>query len=264
MRCVLRIPFPGERPRTEDTARVSAMADDDPSAAVQSLLRAVAGDPRPHELAGFREPLAHYRAAFPMSRPSVLKTWRTRMLSPIGASIAGLALALGGTAAAAYTGALPTPAQDFAHTVIGAPAAHPAATTSPSATGSASETPSATATATEGTSTKGPVGPDASGPAMFGLCTAWTAHQANGETANGKADDAVAFKNLAAAAGGADKIAAYCATILKSPSPTVVPGQPTAQQTSESTSHPTGKPSSLPIQARTDHPTGKPALPTKA
>ncbi len=44
------------------------------------------------------------------------------MLSPIGASIAGLALALGGTAAAAYTGALPTPAQNFVHTAIGAPA----------------------------------------------------------------------------------------------------------------------------------------------
>jgi hypothetical protein len=100
---------------------------------------------------------------------------------------------------------------------------------------------------------------------MFGLCTAWTAHQANGETANGKASDAVAFKNLAAAAGGADKIAAYCATILQSPSPTVVPGQPTAQQTPASTSHPTGKPSSLPTQANTNHPTGKPAtLPTKA
>jgi hypothetical protein len=180
------------------------------------------------------------------------------MRSPLGASIAGLALALGGTAAAAYTGTLPTPAQDFAHRVIGAPAAHAADRTSPSATGSASETPRPAATTTDSTSTKGPVGPDASGAAMFGLCTAWTAHQANGETANGKADDAVAFKNLAAAAGGADKIAAYCATILQSPSPTVVPGRATAEQTSASTSHPAGKPSSLPTQANTNHPTGKP------
>ncbi len=174
------------------------------------------------------------------------------MLSPIGATIAGLALALGGTTAAAFTGALPTPAQNFAHTVIGAPAVHTAATTSPSPKDSASsKTPS-------------PVGPDASGPAMFGLCTAWTAHQTNGETANGKADNAVAFQNLAAAAGGADKIAAYCATIQKAPSPAVVPGKPTAQQTSQATSHPTGKPSSLPTQANTNHPTGKPTTqPTK-
>jgi hypothetical protein len=100
---------------------------------------------------------------------------------------------------------------------------------------------------------------------MFGLCTAWTAHQANGETANGKADDAVAFKNLAAAAGGADKIAAYCATILQPPSPTVVIAQATAEQTTSSTSHPTGKPSSLPAKANTTHPTGKPVtLPPKA
>jgi hypothetical protein len=74
----------------------------------------------------------------------------------------------------------------------------------------------------------------------------------------------VAFKNLAAAAGGADKIAAFCATILQSPSPTVMPGQPTAEQTSASTSHPTGKPSAMPTQANTNHPTGKPtAQPTK-
>lgn len=185
------------------------------------------------------------------------------MLSPLVASIAGLALALGGTAAAAYTGALPPLAQDVAHTVIGAPAAHADDTTDPSATGTASETPSPTAT-TNSTSTKGPVGPDASGPAMFGLCTAWTAHQTNGEPAHGKADDAVAFKNLAAAAGGADKIAAYCAPVLNSPSPTVLPGQPTAERTSASTSHPMGKPSSLPTQANTNHPKGKAALPTKA
>jgi hypothetical protein len=175
------------------------------------------------------------------------------MLSPLGASIAGLALALGGTAAAAYTGALPTPAQDFAHTVIGAPAATP--TQLPRSTGAPSESASS-----KGTS----VGPDASGPAAFGLCTAWTQHQSKGASTNGKADDAVAFKNLATAAGGADKIAAYCATILQSPSPSL-PGAPITQPTTASTSHPTGKPSSLPTKASTNHPTGRPTtLPTRA
>lgn len=265
MRYLRRIPSPGVGPRTEDTHVGSAMAGDGPPAAVQPLLRAIAGDPRPHELSGFQEPLAAYRAAFPVSRPFVGRTWRTRMLSPLGASIAGLALALGGTAAAAYTGALPTAAQNFAHTVIGAPAAHPVATTSPSATDAvSSEAPSPTVTSptvttAPSTGAKPPVGPDAGGSAMFGLCTAWTAHHANGETTNGTADDAVAFKNLAAAAGGADKIAAYCATILQTPSPAVGPGQPTEHQASQATSHPTGKPSSPPTQANTNHPGGKPS-----
>ena len=179
------------------------------------------------------------------------------MLSPIGASIAGLALALGGTSAAAFTGALPAPAQDFAHRVIGAPAA--TATQLRTHTGTPTGDPSSAGT---------PVGPDASGPAMFGLCTAWTAHQAHGETANGNADDAVAFKNLAAAAGGADKIGAYCATILRSPSPTI-PGAPTTERAQTATGHPTGKPTTMPTtmptQASTSHPTGKPTtMPTQA
>jgi hypothetical protein len=242
MRFALRSLFPGQRPRTEDTHADSLMASDAPPPAVQPLLRAIAADPRPHELGGFQEPLAHYRAAFPTSRPSVRRTWRTAMLSPLGASIAGIALALGGTAAAAYTGSLPTPAQNLAHTVIGAPAAHPAETTTghPSSTEDRSSTGSPSAKGT-------PVGPDASGPDAFGLCTAWTQHQVNGASTNGKADDSVAFKNLATAAGGADKIAAYCATILQ-------PGN---------TNSPGGKPSALPTQASTDHPTGKPStLPT--
>ena len=186
------------------------------------------------------------------------------MLSPIGASIAGLALALGGTAAAAYNGALPAPAQNFAHTVIGAPAA--TATQLRTNTGTHAGDPSSAGT---------PVGPDASGSAAFGLCTAWTQHQTNGASTNGNADDAVAFKNLAAAAGGADKVAAYCATILKSPSPTN-PGAPTTERaqtstgkpdsmpTQASTNHTTGKPDSMPTQASTNHPTGKPTtLPTR-
>ena len=156
MRFALRNFFPGERSRSEDTHPDSFMASDDPPPAVQSLLRAIAADPRPHELGGFKEPLAHYRAAFPMSRPSVRNTWRTAMFSPIGASIAGLALALGGTAAAAYTCALPTPAQHLAH--IGAPAAHPVTTPTQDRSSTSTRTQERTATGT-------PVGPAASGTA---------------------------------------------------------------------------------------------------
>ena len=50
-------------------------------------------------------------------------------------------------------------------------------------------------------------GPDASGAARHGLCQAWLAGQ-GGE--HGKRADSTAFQALAAAAGGADQIAAYC------------------------------------------------------
>jgi hypothetical protein len=51
------------------------------------------------------------------------------------------------------------------------------------------------------------VGPDATGAARAGLCRAWQAGQG---TDHGRRTDSVAFQALAAAAGGADKVAAYC------------------------------------------------------
>jgi hypothetical protein len=50
-------------------------------------------------------------------------------------------------------------------------------------------------------------GPDASGSAEHGLCQAWSAGQGDD---HGKRADAPAFQALAAAAGGADQVAAYC------------------------------------------------------
>jgi hypothetical protein len=108
------------------------------------------------------------------------------------------------------------------------------------------------------------VGPDATGPDAYGLCTAWTQHQSTGTSTSGKADDSVAFKNLAAAAGGSDKVAAYCATILQQRSTSHPSDKASALPTQAATDHPAGKLSTLPTQASTDHPTGKPGtLPTK-
>jgi hypothetical protein len=50
-------------------------------------------------------------------------------------------------------------------------------------------------------------GPDASGSAKHGLCQAWSTGQGDD---HGKRADAPAFQALAAAAGGADQVAAYC------------------------------------------------------
>jgi hypothetical protein len=54
------------------------------------------------------------------------------------------------------------------------------------------------------------VGPDATAAARAGLCRAWQAGQG---TNNGSRADSVAFQALAAAAGGADNIAGYCADV---------------------------------------------------
>ena len=233
MRSVLRSPFPGERPRAEDVHLDSTMASDDPSPAVEQLLRALSADPRPHELGGFDGPLANYRTAFPKSRQSTRKTGRPSMLASLlgaklGATIAGVAVGLGGTAVAAYTGTLPTGAQNLAHTTIGAPAATPAATPKPKPSGKA-------------------VGPDATGPAAFGLCNAWTHHQANGA----KPTNSVAFRNLATAAEGEGKIAAYCAKIPHPGNSNKPTGEVTGKPTGKATGKATGKPSSLPTPTST-------------
>jgi len=157
------------------------------------------------------------------------------------AAAAVAALSVGGLATAAFAGALPAPAQQFAHHTIGAPAAHPTQTTGAH--------PGAAAT---------PVGPDATGPAAFGLCTAWAHAKAHGTHSR----QSVAFRNLAAAAGGASHVAAYCAAVphpgassSHSSHPTGPrASHPTGPPTSQPTPHATGKPTSHP----TPHATGKP------
>jgi hypothetical protein len=173
----------------------------------------------------------------------------TSLLSAkLAAAASVAAVALGGTAAA-FTGTLPAPVQKLAHTTIGAPAAHHSAPATP-------------------------VGPQPAGNAGSGLCTAWTHMKAHG-TATQKA---TAFRNLAAAAGGAANVKAFCASVIHpgpSAHPTGKPSHPTGQPSSHPTGqpsglptgkpspHPTGQPTSLPTGGPTSHPTGKPtSLPT--
>ncbi|QGN58560.1 hypothetical protein GKE56_12440 [Nostocoides sp. HKS02] len=221
------------------------------SEALERFVAAMTADAHPSELSGFDRPLASYRSAFPVSRPSRPTGWRRSMLSSLvgttlGATIAGVAVALGGTAVVAYTAAIPPSAHQSVHVPVGTPTTE----TETDATETATETADGTKTSSASGSAT-PVGPDATGPAAFGLCTAWTHHQSS----PGASKDSVAFKNLATAAGGEGNIAAYCATITH-------PGT-TSHPTAKATSHPgatshrngkgkgKGKPSS--------HPTGKPS-----
>lgn len=150
--------------------------------------------------------------------------------SKIAASaLAAGTVAVGGTAAAAYTGTLPTPLQESAHNLIGAPA--PAAvaavaaqttdtaTTDATATAEATETAEQTESETPSESPSGtPAAVDATGPAAYGLCQSFT---------NGGLDaSSTAYKSLTVAADGETNIATYCATVAS-------PGESASHRPSE-------------------------------
>ena len=172
----------------------------------------------------------------------------------LGATIAGIAVGLGGAATVVYV------SSNVAHT----PDTH--ANSNASAVPAGSTTPAGSDHPT-GTPTPGGVGPDATGPAAPGVCTAWEAGAAN---AHGKAMDSVAFTNLAKAAGGADKVASFCATVTApgasgdhaTGKPTTK-GKPDTVPTGKPATVPTGKPTTAPSGKPTTVPTGKPTvLPT--
>lgn len=202
---------------------------------VSALQGALTAPASAAELSGEQDALALYRTSSAGRTHAARRLWRPAVLSSALATklltaFAAGAVGLGGAATVAYTGHLPDSLQDTAHDTIGAPAAHPSA--SP---------------------TRTPVGPDATGPAAWGLCQAFNKTDAHGKAKqHGKAEEkSVAFRNLAEAAGGADKIAAYCATIPK-PS-----DSPDAQEPTDGASgHPTGAPDVLP-NGKQHH--GKPA-----
>ena len=122
-----------------------------------------------------------------------------RLLTGKVAAVAALSL-FSASAAAAATGNLPDPVQRDVSRVLSRVGVNvPTPNSKP-------DTPSTPTTGHTETST--PKGPDATGAAKHGLCTAYLADKANGKNPN-----AVAFKNLAQAAkdAGKETVEAYCA-----------------------------------------------------
>jgi hypothetical protein len=155
-------------------------------------------------------------------------------------ALAAGAVALGGLGAAAYAGTLPDSAQDVAHTLIGAPSGH-------------GKGHGKGLNKHNGNETGGPVGPDATGPAAYGLCTAYENAKVHGKAV----DHSVAFGNLAAAAGGVNKIDQYCDKI-----PRPSGAAESAETGGGATNHATNKPKVAPSTAPS-HPSGKPSsIPT--
>jgi hypothetical protein len=204
-------------------------------------LAELASHPAADELQGEYETLAAFRSQFgapgrahqPRHRPWLLS--RALLLKAVTAAAA--ILSLGGLATAAYAGALPAGLQRLAHDVIGAPtpAAHPAT---------------------------GPLqaSPGAAGHPGHGLCAAWVNAKAHGT----RKQRAVAFGAVAVAAGGPDRVTAYCAKAAHPATPPIHRWRPaptphrSSKPTSLPTSHGSGEPTSLPIPHGSGKPTAHP------
>jgi hypothetical protein len=130
----------------------------------------------------------------------------SKLLRVRTAAVAGLAaLSLGGVAAAA--GLAPTAAERATPATPGTPGGQAASAHGNAATLMHGPDTTTAATSSAGRSSDHATGPDASGAARRGLCRAWLAGQGDD---HGRRADAPAFQALAAAAGGADHVAAYC------------------------------------------------------
>jgi hypothetical protein len=173
------------------------------------LLAAATAPAAPEELAGERLVMAEF-AAVMRSHPPTLVPRRSavpRKVLTIKAAAAALVavLSIGGVAAAA-SGLLPdqaSPVADQAPATTGADAA--AHGLGKAAAANLGGSVNAGSAAGEGRASA--VGPDATAAARAGLCRAWQAGQG---ADHGRKAESVAFQALVDAAGGADKVAAYC------------------------------------------------------
>jgi hypothetical protein len=128
----------------------------------------------------------------------MLKTLFTARIAAIAAAVAVL---VGGVATAAATGYLPTPLGGHPAVVP----AHSSATAPPTPSTTGQTTNATTEDRTSPTTTGSPA------PSVAGLCNAYTAGAGSD---HGKSLDNPAFGALIAAAGGRDKVDAYCADLL--------------------------------------------------
>jgi hypothetical protein len=190
-----------------DTAERLLTTGRDPAFPELSRLYAAASaPPQRHELVGLDAAVAAFREAGRVGRPAA--TPRRRVLRPLAVAAAVTAMFAGGVAVAAETGKLPggggTPAGGEATTTAGAPASGTGATPGPSGT------PSVLPAPTGPGRTLSPTSPDA-----IGLCRAWDTRRRDPDGPPMKAE---AVRDLVAAAGGEDRIPAFCAPALAVPS----------------------------------------------
>jgi PT repeat len=231
-----------ERPRRMSARTAEDLLDraggDAQHPLLAATLRAAAGPARPGELAGRHQALAAFNRARQdpvvcQRRPSMIKTTLLKLLTVKAATIAAVVVGTGGVALAASTGAIPNPLNNHPAPAASASKSHPGAPDASARPGNADPSPS-----------------------LVGLCHAYTAGAGSD---HGKALESPAFQALLTAAGGKDKVDAFCTGILASAKPTDHPtGQPSEQPTEHPTEHPTGQPTEHPTGQPTGHPTGQP------
>jgi hypothetical protein len=181
-------------------------------AEVARLLAAAVAAPSPGELAGQAAALAELRAVTRARaaaggwRAARADTRRRRRTGLAVVVVAG-ALAAGGVAGAA-TGHLPGQVREAARTILATGGGEPPASTR---TGPRPAAGPAREGSRPGAATGGRLGPAGAGPVaspnLEGLCQAF--RSGNGAEQGGKLD-AIALEALARAAGGQDKVPAYC------------------------------------------------------
>ena len=220
----------------------------DPSLA--PVVLALTAAPTERELDGAASALAAFRAQVVQQRTGARRRamFATAVGARLGATLGGVAAGLAGVTTVVLVSAnassgppaqalLPTPAQ-----------ARPAAVSS--------TTGAPAATATE-------KGPDANGPAKHGLCTAWKARSKHGS--QGGADHSVAYQNLVTAAGGVDRLAAFCADVPAHGA--AKGGTGVGRPTGKGTGKPTAKPSKSKAgkaPGKGDDATAEPSEPTES
>jgi hypothetical protein len=232
-------------PDRQDDDLLAEVAANPELARVAFLL---AAQPNHRELTGLdgalREFRAHVSAPTPKRRrPSMISTL---VGAKLGATIAGLAVGLGGAATVAYVSANTPATPDTRATA----AASPTDAANGAAAGRADEAKDDAKAEGEAGKSGRAVGPDATGSAAFGLCTAW-----QGVAQHGKAMESVAFQQLVEAAGGEDEVEAFCAEVD-------APGKSEERATGKPAEAPTGKPDSIVTGKPTDAPTKPETVPT--
>jgi len=174
-----------------------------------ALLAAASAPAREHELAGEHAALAAFREArldqmAGERHPSMTRTAFNRLFSlRVAVATFAATATLGGAALAASTGALPTPLSPKAPATRPAPSA-PAPSASADGPGS-----QGASTSPDGRRSGHPSAAPAS--ALVGLFRAWQAQPAANRE---KALEKPPFAPLVRAAGGEQKVPAYCATVL--------------------------------------------------
>jgi hypothetical protein len=209
----------GRREMRRLLAGVSGAAD---PTGLGFLLDLAAGPPTPAELAGLHEAVQRFRHTHRDPAPASASTrsgrgvvaLATRALAVKVAAVFGVLL-LGGVALAASTGHLPQGVQQRAHDLVA-----PLGISLPNGSG---PNRSGSSVATRGV---GPTGA-ASTAATAGLCRAWQQETAADQ---GTATMTPASRALADLAGGANKIATFCASVLKQAGSSDATGEPVAPE----------------------------------